>query len=177
MQAREILIALTIVQIERGMLTLVPGALGLAHHHIGLGAAARANLKATTGTGRGSRNKLGVEVRGNRGSTLKHARCNRDLRIDRSMAAREHGCHKLGDKRVGLGRKRILVQCKRRRRQIACKVERALGRIERSHNASAQPARKTHQARQADQASLRLIHVGCRGKVLNVDRNLVQHRH
>ena len=44
MQAREILIALTIVQIERGMLTLVPGTLGLAHHHISLGTAAGANL-------------------------------------------------------------------------------------------------------------------------------------
>lgn len=49
MQAREILITLAIVQIERGVLTLVPGTLGLAHHHIGLGAATGANLQATTG--------------------------------------------------------------------------------------------------------------------------------
>ena len=43
MQAREILIALAIVQIERGMLTLVRGTLGLAHHHVGLGAATGTN--------------------------------------------------------------------------------------------------------------------------------------
>lgn len=49
MQAREILIALTIVQIERGMLTLVACALGLAHHHVGLGAATGADLQATPG--------------------------------------------------------------------------------------------------------------------------------
>ena len=126
MQAREILIALTIVQIERGMLTLVPGALGLAHHHIGLGAAARANLKATTGTGRGSRNKLGVEVRGNRGSTLKHARCNRDLGINRGMAAREDRRDELRDIRIGLGRKGVLMQGQRRRGQIAGKAKRCL---------------------------------------------------
>ena len=89
MKAREILIALAIVQIERGVLTIIPSAHGLAHHHIGLGAATGANLQATTGTCCGSSDKLSVKVRGNRGSTLKHARCNRDLRIDRSMAARE----------------------------------------------------------------------------------------
>ena len=44
MQAREILIALAIVQIERGMLTLIPGTLGLAHHHIGLGTTTGTNL-------------------------------------------------------------------------------------------------------------------------------------
>ena len=175
MQAREILIALAIVQIERGMLTLVPGTLGLAHHHIGLDAATGSNLQATTGTCRGSSDKLSVEVRGNRGSALKNARSNRDLCIDRSMAAREDRCNELRDIRVGLGRIRILVQCKRCRSQIAGKVERALGRIERGHNTSAQPARKTHQARQANQAALGLIYVGCRGKVLNIVRNLVQH--
>ena len=89
MKAREILIALTIVQIERGVLTIIPSTLGLAHHHIGLGAATGANLQATTGTCCSSSDKLSVEVRGNRGSALKHARCNRDLRIDRSMTTRE----------------------------------------------------------------------------------------
>ena len=176
MQACEILIALAIVQIERGMLTLVPGTLGLAHHHIGLGAATGSNLQATTGTCSGSSDKLSVEVRGNRGSTLKHARCNRDLRIDRSMAAREDRRNELRDIRVGLGRKRILVQCKRRGGQITGKVERALGRIERGHNTSAQPTRKTHQTRKANQTALGLIHVRCRGKILHVVRNLVQHR-
>ena len=176
MQAREILITLAIVQIERGMLMLIPGTLGLAHHHIGLGAATGANLQATTGTCRRSSDKLSVEVRGNGGSTLKHARRNRDLRINRSMAAREDRRNELRDIRIGLGRKRILVQSKRRRRQITGKVECALGRIERGHNTSAQPARKTHQTRQANKAALGLIHVGCRGKVLNVVRNLVQHR-
>ena len=176
MKAREILIALAIVQIERGVLTIIPGALGLAHHHIGLGAATGADLQATTGTCCGSSDKLSIEVRGNRGGTLKHARCNRDLRIDRSMAAREDRRNELRDIRVGLSRKRILVQCKRSRRQIAGKVEHALGRIERGHNTSAQPARKTHQTRKANQTALGLIHVGCRGKVLNVVRNLVQHR-
>ena len=176
MQARKILIALTIVQIERGMLTLVPSTLGLTHHHIGLGATTGANLQATAGTCRGSSDKLGVKVRGNRGSTLEHARCNRNLRIDRSMAAREDRRNELRDIRVSLGRKRILVQRKRRGRKIAGKVERTLGRIERGHNTSAQPARKTHQTRKTNQTALGLIHVGCRGKVLNVVRNLVQHR-
>ena len=68
------------------------------------------------------------------------------------------------------------MQCKRSRRQIAGKVEHALGHIERGHNTSAQPTRKTHQTRKANQPALELIHVGCRGKVLNVVRNLVQHR-
>ena len=158
------------------MLMLVPGSLGLAHHHIGLGAATGTDLQATTGTCRSGSDKLGVEVRGNRGSTLKHARCNRDLGIDRSMAARKHGRNELGDIRVRLGRKRILMQSQRRGGQIAGKVERTLGRIERGHNTSAQPARKTHQTRKANQTALGLIHVGCRGKVLNVVRNLVQHR-
>ena len=175
-QAREILITFTIMQVERGMLMLVPGTLGLAHHHIGLGAATGANLQTTTGTCRGSSDKLSVEVRGNRGSTLKHARCNSDLRIDRSMAAREDRRNELRDIRIGLGCKGVLMQGQRRGSQIAGKVERALGRIERGHNTSAQPARKTHQTRKANQTALGLIHVGCRGKVLNVVRNLVQHR-
>ena len=176
MQASEIQIALTVMKIKCRMLTLIAGTLGLVHHHIGLGATTGTNLKAAT-RARGSRgDKLRVEIGCHRGSTLKHARCNRDLRIDRSMAAREHGCHKLGNKRIGLCRKRILVQRKRRRRQIAGKVERALGRIKRGHNTSAQPARKTHQTRKTNQTALGLIHVRCRGKVLNVVRNLVQHR-
>ena len=174
-QAREILIALAIVQIERGVLTLVPGTLGLAHHHIGLGAATGANLQATSGTCRGSSDKLGVEIRCDRSRTLKHARGDRDLRIDRSMATREDRRNELRDIRIGLGGKRILMQGKRRRRQIAGKVERALGRIERGHNTSAQPARKTHQTRKANQTALGLIHVGCRVIVRNVVRNLVQH--
>ena len=89
------------------------------------------------------------------------------------MTAREDGRNELRDIRVGLGRKRILVQRKRRRRKIAGKGERALGRIERGHNTSAQPARKTHQTRKTNQTALRLIHVGCRGEILNVVRNLV----
>ena len=44
MQTREILIALAVVQIERGVLTIVAGTLGLAHHHIGLGATTGADL-------------------------------------------------------------------------------------------------------------------------------------
>ena len=92
------------------------------------------------------------------------------------MAARKDRRNELRDIRVGLGRKRILVQSKRRRSQIAGKVERTLRRIERGHDTSAQPARETHQTRKANQTALGLIHVGCRGKVLNVVRNLVQHR-
>lgn len=92
------------------------------------------------------------------------------------MAAREDRRNELRDIRIGLRCKRILVQCKRCGRQVTGKVVRALGRIERGHNTSAQPARKTHQTRKANQAALGLIHIGCRGKVLNVVRDLVQHR-
>ena len=45
MQASEIQIALAIMQIERRMLTLIARTLGLAHHHIGLGATTGTNLK------------------------------------------------------------------------------------------------------------------------------------
>ena len=48
MQASEIQIALAIMQIERRMLTLIARTLGLAHHHIGLGATTGTNLKAAT---------------------------------------------------------------------------------------------------------------------------------
>ena len=44
MQTCEILVALAVVQIECGVLTVVTGTLGLAHHHIGLGATTGANL-------------------------------------------------------------------------------------------------------------------------------------
>ena len=91
------------------------------------------------------------------------------------MAAREDRSDELRDIRVGFGRKRVLMQGQRRGGQIAGEVQRALGRIERGNNSSAQPARQTHQARQTNQASLRLTHIGRRGKVLNVVRNLMQH--
>ena len=67
------------------------------------------------------------------------------------------------------------MQGQRRGGQIASKVERTLWGIERGHNTSAKPTRQTHQARQTYQASLRLIHIGCRSKVLNIVRNLMQH--
>ena len=67
------------------------------------------------------------------------------------------------------------MQGQRRGGQIAGKVKRTLRRVERCHNASAQPTRQTHQARQTNQASLRLIYIGRRGKVLNIVRNLMQH--
>ena len=44
MQTCEILVALAVVQIECGVLTVVTGTFGLAHHHIGLGATTGANL-------------------------------------------------------------------------------------------------------------------------------------
>ena len=71
MQAREILIALAIVQIERGMLTLIPGTLGLAHHHIGLGTTTGTNLKAATRARGSCGDKLRVEIRCHRGSTTR----------------------------------------------------------------------------------------------------------
>ena len=46
MQAREIQIALAIMQIERRVLTLIARTLGLTHHHIGLGTTTGTNLKA-----------------------------------------------------------------------------------------------------------------------------------
>ena len=134
------------MQVERGMLALIAGTLGLAHHHIGLRATTGADLQTTPGARRGSRDKLSIQVRRHRSRTLKHARSNRDLRIDRSMAAREDRRHELRDIRIRLGRKGVLVQSKRRGRQIAGKVECALGRIERRQNASTQPTRQTHQA-------------------------------
>ena len=91
------------------------------------------------------------------------------------MAAREDRRNELRDIRIGLSRKRILVQGQRRGGQIAGKVKRTLWRVKRRHNASAQPTRQTHQARQTDQAPLRLIHIGRSSKVLNIVRNLVQH--
>ena len=95
MQACEILIALAVVQIERSVLTIVAGTLGLAHHHIGLGTTTGANLKAAPGTGRRSSDELSVKVRGHGSRALKHTRRNRGLCIDRRMAAREHRRHKL----------------------------------------------------------------------------------
>ena len=95
MQARKILITLAIVQIECSVLTLVAGTLGLAHHHIGLGAATGADLQAKPRTGRRSSDELGVKVRGHGRRAVKHTRRNRSLRIDRRMAAREHRRHKL----------------------------------------------------------------------------------
>ena len=122
MQASEILIALTIVQIERRALTLVPGTLGLAHHHIGLGTAAGTNLQAATG-------RVAVAI-------------SWALRSEATAAARSNtpeatvtwastgawqpgktGATSCEDIRIGLGRKGVLMQCKRRRRQIASKVE------------------------------------------------------
>ena len=67
------------------------------------------------------------------------------------------------------------MQGERRGRQITGKVERALGRIERCHNACAQPTRHTHQARQANQTALGLISTRGGGKVLDVVRDLMQH--
>ena len=67
------------------------------------------------------------------------------------------------------------MQGQRRGGQIAGKVKRTLGRVKRRHNTSAQPTRQTHQARQTNQASLRLVYIGRRGKVLNVVRDLMQH--
>ena len=129
------------MQIERRMLTLIAGALGLAHHHIGLGTATGTNLKAASGA-RGCRgDELGVEIRCHRGSTLKHTRSNGNLGINRGMAAREDRRHKLRDIRIGLGRKGVLMQGQRRGGQIAGKVKRTLRRVERCHNASAQPTR------------------------------------
>ena len=95
MQTSEIQIALAIMQIERRMLTLIARTLGLAHHHIGLGATAGTNLKAATRARGSCGDKLGVKVRGHGSSTLKYARRNRNLSIDRSMTAREHRHHKL----------------------------------------------------------------------------------
>ena len=175
MQAREIEIALAVVQVERGMLALVTGALGLAQHHVGLGTASGANLQTTPGARRGGRNKLSIQVRSHCRRALEHTRSNGNLSIDRSMTTREDRCHELRDIRIGLGRKCVLVQGKRRGCQIAGKVERTFGRVERRHNASAQPARQAHQTRKAHQAALGLIHIGSRGKVLNVIRNLMQH--
>ena len=91
------------------------------------------------------------------------------------MAAREDRRDELRDIRIGLSRKGVLVQSQRRRCQVTGKVERTLWRVKRSHNTSAQPTRQTHQTRQTNQASLRLIYIGRRGKVLNIVRNLMQH--
>ena len=174
-KAREIQIALAVVQIECSMLTLIAGTLGLAHHHIGLGATTGTNLKATTRARGSCGDELRIEIRCNRGSTLKHTRSNGNLGINRGMAAREDRRDELRDIRIGLSHKGVLMQGQRRGGQIAGKVKRTLWRVKRRHNASAQPARKTHQARQTNQASLRLIHIGRRGKVLNIVRNLMQY--
>ncbi len=91
MQTSEIQIALAIMQIERRMLTLIARTLGLAHHHIGLGATAGTNLKAATRARGSCGDKLGVKVRGHGSSTLKYARRNRNLSIDRSMTAGNTG--------------------------------------------------------------------------------------
>ena len=95
MQTREILIALAVVQIECGVLTIVAGTLGLTHHHIGLGATTGADLQATPGTGRRSSDELGVKVRGHGRRAFKQARRNGGLGIDRRMATREHRRNKL----------------------------------------------------------------------------------
>ena len=110
------------MQIERRMLTLIAGALGLAHHHIGLGTATGTNLKAASRARGSCGDKLRVEIRCYRGSTLKHARRNGDLRIDRRMAAREDRRDELRDIRIGLGRKGVLMQGQRRRGQITGKA-------------------------------------------------------
>ena len=175
MQAREILITFTIMQVKRRMLTFIARTLGLTHHHIGLGATTGTNLKAAS-RARGCRgDKLRVEIRCHRGSTLKHTRSNGNLGINRGMAAREDRRDELRDIRIRLSRKSVLVQSQRRWCQVTGKVERTLWRVKRSHNTSAQPTRQTHQARQTYQASFRLIHIGCRSKVLNIVRNLMQY--
>ena len=109
MQASEIQIALAIMQIERRMLTLIARTLGLAHHHIGLGATTGTNLKAAA-RARGCRgDKLRVEIRCHCGSTLKHTRSNGNLGINRGMAAREDRRDELRDIRIRLSRKGVLV--------------------------------------------------------------------
>ena len=147
MQASEIQIALAIMKIERRMLTLISRALGLAHHHIGLGATTGTNFKAASRASGSCGDELGVEIRCHRGSTLKHTRSNGNLGINRGMAAREDRRDELRDIRIELSRKGVLMQGQRCGGQIAGKVQRALGRIERGHNASAQPERQAHQAR------------------------------
>ena len=127
------------------MLTLITGTLGLAHHHIGLGTATGTNLKAASRARGSCGDKLGVEIRCHRGSTLKHTRSNGNLGINRGMAAREDRRDELRDIRIELGRKGVLMQGQRRGGQIAGKVKRALGRVERRHNAGAEPARQAHQ--------------------------------
>ena len=141
MQASEIQIALAIMQIERRMLTLIARTLGLAHHHIGLGATTGTNLKAATRARGSCSDKLRIEIRCHRGSTLKHTRSNGNLGINRGMAAREDRRDELRDIRIGLGRKGVLMQGQRRGGQIAGKVKCTLWRVERCHNASAQPTR------------------------------------
>ncbi len=92
------------------------------------------------------------------------------------MAAREDRCDELREiYGSGLVAKAFSCRSQRRGGQIAGKVERTLWRVKRSHNTSAQPTRQTHQTRQTYQASLRLIHIGCRSKVLNIVRNLMQY--
>ena len=163
------------MQIERRMLTLIARTLGLTHHHIGLGTATGTNLKAAS-RARGCRgDKLRVEIRRHRGSTLKHTRSNGNLGINRGMAAREDRRDELRDIRIGLGLKGVLMQGQRRGGQITGKAKRALRCVKRSNNTSAQPTRQTHQARQTKQASLRLVYIGRSGKVLNVVRDLMQH--
>ena len=163
------------MKIKCRMLTLIAGALGLAHHHIGLGTATGTNLKAASRARGSCGDELSVKVRSHRGSTLKHTRSNGNLGINRSMAAREDRRDELRDIRIGLSRKGVLMQGQRRGGQIAGKVKRTLGRVKRRHNTSAQPTRQTHQARQTNQASLRLVYIGRSGKVLNVVRDLMQH--
>ena len=160
MQASKIQVTLAIMQIERRMLTLIPRTLGLTHHHIGLGATTGTNLKTATRARGSCGDKLRVKVRGHRGSTLKHTRSNGNLGINRGMAAREDRRDELRDIRIGLGRKGVLMQGQWRGGQIAGKVKRTLWSVERCHNASAQPTRQSHQARQTNQASLRLIYIG-----------------
>ena len=109
MQASEIKIALAIMQIERRMLTFIARTLGLTHHHIGLGATTGTNLKAASRTRGSCGDKLRVEVRCHRGSTLKHTRSNSNLGINRGMAAREDRREELRDIRIGLSRKGVLM--------------------------------------------------------------------
>ena len=141
MQASEIQIALAVMKIKCRMLTLIAGALSLAHHHIGLGTATGTNLKAASRARGSCGDKLCVKVRGHRGSTLKYARRNRNLGINRGMAAWEDRRDELRDIRIGLGSKGVLMKGQRRGGQIAGKVKRTLRRVERCHNASAQPTR------------------------------------
>ena len=175
-QTLEVLVAFTLMKVERIMFAVESGTASLAHHDKGFGPTAGADFETGAGTCRRRGDKLRIQVRRDRGRAVENTRSDSRRRTDGRIAAGKQRLDQRLDIRIGS--KGICIYMKRKRGggEVADKGKTVPAiAVERCDQPQAQPTGNTEHARKPHESALGFIGIGRFREITDMLGDPVEH--